>query len=44
MYIGVSQLGKVTGKTRTKIDDAVVEALKVSIETSADQYGVDLSE
>lgn len=43
LYIGVGQLQRLTDETKTKIDDAVVDALKASIEASAEKYDVELA-
>lgn len=40
LHIGVVQLQKLTDGTKTKIDDAVVDALLSAIETSAEENGV----
>lgn len=36
------QLEKITSKTKTKIDDAFVTALKGAVEQSAAKYGIEL--
>jgi len=43
LYIGVGQLEKITDESKTKLDDAVVDALKGAIEQSAQTYNVELS-
>ena len=43
LYIGVGQLEKITDDSKTKLDDAVVDALKGAIEKSAADHSVELS-
>lgn len=43
LYIGATQLEKTTDETKTKLDDAVVDALKGAIEKSAADHSVELS-
>lgn len=43
LYIGVGQLEKITDESKTKLDDAVVDALKGAIEKSAAYHQVELS-
>jgi hypothetical protein len=42
LYIGVGQLEKITDESKTKLDDAVVDALKGAIEQSAEDFDVEL--
>lgn len=42
LYIGAGQLERVTDKTRTKLDDAVVDALLAACEASAEEFEVEL--
>lgn len=42
LYIGVTQLERLTDDTKNKIDDAVVGALEAAIVASAEKYGVEL--
>lgn len=43
LYIGMGQVERLTDDTKTKIDDAVVDALTAAIEASAEKYEVELS-
>lgn len=43
LYIGMGQVERLTDGTKTKIDDAVVDALTAAIEASAEKYEVELS-
>lgn len=42
MYIGVGQLQRLTDESKTKLDDAIVDALKEAIEESAEEFDVEL--
>jgi hypothetical protein len=42
LYIGAGQLQRLTDDTKTKLDDAVVDALISAIEDSAKEYDVEL--
>ncbi len=42
MYIGVVQLQNLTDDTKTKIDDALVDAIRNAIEQSAAEHGITL--
>lgn len=43
LYIGMGQVERLTDETKTKIDDAVVDAITAAIEASAEKYEVELS-
>lgn len=42
LYIGIGQLERLTDETKTKIDDAVVNALQAAIVASAEKYDIEL--
>lgn len=44
LYIGVGEVQKLTDESKTKLDDAVVDALKGAIEQSAAEFDVDLED
>ncbi len=44
LHIGAIELQTITGTTRTKIDDAIANALVDAIETSAEKYSIELPE
>ena len=44
LYVGASQLARLTDKTKTKVDDAIVDALVEAIKLSAEKYEVVLPE
>lgn len=42
LHIGAMELKTLTDKTKTKIDDAIVDAMIDAVEASADKYDIEL--